>query len=243
MVKHWVVVPAMGVRFPLLTQINRFLYYFRMQSFRLQIIFAIFIALLIGMNLLGAKIIPLWGSFSASVGIFMVPLSFLATDIVEEVFGKKIARQFVLAGMLAILVIMLFVALFVALPPHVRFTNNEAYVAVFKSSLRIMAASIIAFLISQFHDVWSFGFWKQRTNDRFLWLRSNASTITSQAIDTFLFMMIAFYQMTPKFTFAFVMGIAVPYYIFKMIFGAISSPLVYLGAWWLRGKAKNPEVL
>ncbi len=210
-----------------------------MNSFRLQILFAIFIALLIGMNLLGAKIIPLWSVFSASVGIFMVPLSFLATDIVEEVYGKKIARQFVLAGMIAILVIMLFVALFVALPPHARFTNNEAYVAVFKSSLRIMAASIIAFLLSQFHDVWSFGLWKEKTHGKFLWLRTNASTVVSQAIDTFLFMMIAFYQMTPKFTFAFVMGIAIPYYIFKVVFGAVSSPLVYLGAWWLKGEKKR----
>ncbi|MDP3793948.1 MAG: queuosine precursor transporter [Candidatus Uhrbacteria bacterium] len=212
-----------------------------MNSFRLQVIFAIFIALLIGMNLLGAKIIPLFGPFSASVGIFMVPLTFLLTDIVEEVHGKKITRQFVLAGMIGIAVIMLYVALFVVLPAHERYANNDAYTAIFKSSLRIMAASIIAFLISQFHDVWSFGFWKQKTHEKLLWWRSNASTIVSQAIDTFLFMMIAFYQMTPKFTFAFVMGIAIPYFIFKAMFGSISTPLVYLGAWWLRSAKKEGD--
>lgn len=206
-----------------------------MISFRLQVLFAIFIALLIGMNLLGAKIIPLFGPFSASVGIFMVPLAFLATDIVEEVYGKKLSRQFVFAGMVAIAVIMLYVAIFVALPAHERYTHNDAYVTIFKSSIRIMIASIIAFLVSQFHDIWSFWLWKKKTQGKFLWLRTNASTVISQAIDTFLFMMIAFYQLTPKFTFAFVMGIAIPYFIFKAIFGTINTPLVYLGAWWLKG--------
>ncbi|MAF80240.1 hypothetical protein CL629_04140 [bacterium] len=210
-----------------------------MFSFRLQVLFAIFIALLIGMNLFGSKIISLFGPFSASVGIFMVPLAFLATDVVEEVFGKKLARQFILAGMIAILIVMAYVAIFVSLPAHERYTMNDAYVTVFKSSLRIMTASIIAFLISQFHDVWSFGLLKKKTSGRFLWLRTNVSTVFSQAIDTFLFMMIAFYQLTPKFTFAFVMGIAIPYFIFKVLFGSISSPLVYLGAWWLKNGHQN----
>ena len=207
-------------------------------NMRLSILFGLFIGLLVGMNLLGVKIVTLLG-VSVSVGIFMMPLTFLITDIVEEVHGKNVTKQFVITGILVLLVTFLFTASFVSLAPHERFAlNNDAYTTIFGASIRIMLASLIAFTISQAHDMWAFNFWKKKTNGKFLWLRNNFSTYISQAIDTFIFMMIAFYMETPRFDFAFIISLSIPYYLFKIVFATLDTPLVYLGVWWLKKAEK-----
>jgi uncharacterized integral membrane protein (TIGR00697 family) len=153
---------------------------------------------------------------------------------VEEVYGKKVANQWVIAGVISLFIFLLFILLFVALPPALRFTQNREYTAIFGTSGRIVAASIAAFLLSQFHDVWSFWFWREITNKKFLWLRTNASTLLSMVIDTFVFMFLGFYMLTPEFTAWFVIQLIIPYLIFKMIWGVVSTPLVYVGANWLK---------
>jgi uncharacterized integral membrane protein (TIGR00697 family) len=211
---------------------------FLTKELRLNILFALFISFLIAMNVLGGKIIS-FGPFSSSVAFFIVPWSFMVTDIIEEVYGKKKAREYVIAGVVALIVFLMFILLFVALPPSSRYKQNSEYTTIFGTSARIVFASIIAFLLSQFHDVWSFWFWRERTGKRFLWLRSNASTLISMVIDTFVFMFLAFYMMTPLFTASFVLQLAIPYLLFKMVWGVISTPLVYAGASWLRAGDKK----
>ncbi len=202
-------------------------------SLRLHILFGLFVGLLVGMNLLGNKITTLFG-ISVSVGIFMVPLTFLITDIIEEVYGKEVVKHFIIAGVLTIILMFLFTGLCIWLPPNARFSYNEEYKIVFGSSMRIMVASVTAFALAQMHDMWSFAYWKKKTKGKFLWLRNNLSTWISQAIDTFVFMMIAFYQMTDKFTLAFIIQLAIPYYLFKVSFALLDTPLVYLGVAWLK---------
>jgi len=203
------------------------------KELRFYILFSLFIGFLIGMNVLGGKIIPL-GPFSTSVAFLIVPLSFLMTDIIEEVYGKEKAKQCVIAGVVTLSVFLFFIVLFVWLPPASRFTQNEEYKAIFGTSGRIVFASIVAFLLSQFHDVWSFGFWRKQTEGKYLWLRTNLSTAMSMVVDTFVFMYLAFYMLTPEFTAGFVLQMIIPYLFFKMIWGAVSSPLVYAGANWLK---------
>ena len=203
------------------------------KELRLYIIFGLFIGFLIGMNVLGGKIVP-FGPFQVSVAFLIVPLSFLMTDIVEEVYGKKKAREFIIAGVISLIVFLGFIILFLVLPPAERFTHNEEYRTIFGTSARIVFASITAFLLSQFHDVWSFKFWKDTTKGKMLWLRTNLSTTVSMTIDTFVFMFLAFYMLTPKFTFGFIIQMIIPYLIFKIVWGMTSSPLVYAGASWLR---------
>lgn len=210
-------------------------------NLRLNILLGLFVGLLIGMNLLGVKITTLLG-ISVSVGIFMVPLTFLITDIVEEVYGKKVTTQFIIAGVITLVMVLLYSVLFIWLEPNERYIYNEEYKTIFGASLRIMIASIVAFLLAQFHDLWAFNFWKKKTAGKALWLRNNLSTFVSQAIDTFVFMMIAFYQVAPKFDVAFIIQLAIPYYIFKIAFAVLDTPLVYLGVWWLK-KGKEAEAL
>ncbi len=186
------------------------------------------------MNVLGAKIVP-FGPFSVSVAFVIVPLSFLITDIVTEVYGKKTAREWILAGVISLFVFLLFILLFVALPPAARFTENREYTTIFGTSARIIAASITAFLLSEYSDVWTFLLVRDKTKKRFLWLRTNIANSISMTIDTFAFMFLAFYMLTPKFTFWFVIQMIIPYLIFKIVWGVMSSPLVYTGANWLKG--------
>ncbi|MDX1766374.1 MAG: queuosine precursor transporter, partial [Candidatus Saccharimonadales bacterium] len=179
---------------------------------KLSLLLGLFSALLVAVNFLGIKVIPLFG-VSTSVGIFLVPLTFLITDIVAEVYGKQVSRKFVLSGMISLVVVLIATAVFIQLPPHERFETNDQYRTIFGASLRIIFASLTAFGLSQFHDIWAFEFWKQKTQGRFLWLRNNLSTMVSQAIDTLVFMFLAFYGISPKFDAWFILQLAWPYYL------------------------------
>lgn len=202
---------------------------------KLSLLLGLFISLIVGMNLLGGKITELFG-VSVSVAIFMVPITFLITDIVAEVHGKEMSRRFVYIGVASIIIMLGYTALSVALPAHERYTLDSEYVAIFGSSVRIMVASVIAFFLSQLHDVWAFEFLKRKTHGKLLWLRNNLSTFVSQAIDSLVFMFVAFYQVAPQFTALFVLELTIPYYIFKISFAVLDTPFVYLGVRWLRGK-------
>ena len=206
---------------------------FLSKELRLNILFGLFICFLIAMNVLGGKIIP-FGPFSVSVAFLIVPWSFMITDIVEEVYGKKTAKEWVIAGVISLIVFLLFILLFVALPPAARFIHNKEYGVIFGTSARIVGASITAFLLSQYTDVWTFWLLREKTKKKFLWFRTNVSTVLSMIIDTFVFMYLAFYMLTPKFTAGFVLQMIIPYLIFKMVWGVVSSPLVYAGARWLK---------
>ena len=196
----------------------------------------LFIACLVAANMLGLKIAS-FGFFEASVGILVFPILFLITDIVEEVHGTAKARQFVYIGLAALVFILLITAIAVILPTAERsFVSHEAYSAIFGTTLRIFAASIIGFFIGQMHDVWAFNFWKQKTGGKHLWLRNNASTMVSQFIDTTIFMFIAFYGISPKFTAEYVFALIIPYWLLKVGFALFDTPFCYLGVKWLRGK-------
>ena len=224
-----------------LTEIGSIIIINTMQSNnpRLQILFAIFIALIVGMNLLGIKIVNFF-FISTSVGIFMAPLTFLITDIVEEVYGKKIIQYFITGAAISLVLTIIYVQIFVILEPANRFVEqNTSYVSIFSNSLRLIFASLLAFLLSQFHDMQAFDFWRKKTKGRALWLRNNLSTIISQLIDTSVFMFVAFYKITPKFTADYIIQLIIPYFFLKLIFALIDTPFVYLGVIWLKKGEKN----
>lgn len=200
---------------------------------KLTILISIFISGLIAANLLGNKITTILG-VSFSVGIFAYPFTFVVTDIVEEVYGKKKTQGIIYGGMIAIVFVLLLTLLSVYLPPASRFDYNDAYKQVFGVSTRILIASLIAFVISQTHDVWSFNYWKQKTKGKHLWIRNNLSTMSSQFIDTTLFMFIAFYNITPKFSVGFIFSLIIPYWLLKILMAALDTPLVYIGVKWLK---------
>jgi uncharacterized integral membrane protein (TIGR00697 family) len=103
---------------------------------------------------------------------------------------------------------------------------------------RITFASFCAFLLSQFHDVWAFDFWKKKLPaTKWLWIRNNASTMVSQIIDSIVFSLIAFAGMFEK---QILIEIIVTTYIMKFIVAVCDTPCVYIAKWWfVKGKIKE----
>ncbi len=203
------------------------------------LLLGLFVASLVTANLIGLKIAS-FGFFEASVGILVFPILFLITDIIEEVHGSEKAKQFVYIGLITLVFVLAITAIAVLLPTAERsFVSGDDYTNIFGTTLRIFVASIIGFFFSQMHDVWAFNFWKQKTQGKFLWLRNNASTVVSQFIDTTLFMFLAFYAISPKFTVEYIFALIIPYWIIKVLFALFDTPFCYLGVKWLRGKAKQ----
>lgn len=91
---------------------------------------------------------------------------------------------------------------------------------------RIVLASMIAYLVSQHHDVWAFLKWREVTKGKHLWLRNNASTIISQGIDTILFITIAFYGVVPN---NILLQMMLYQWIWKLIVALLDTPFVYIG--------------
>ncbi|MDD4351775.1 MAG: queuosine precursor transporter [Candidatus Gracilibacteria bacterium] len=180
-----------------------------------------------------------------SVGILTVPVMFLITDIVEEVWGRKVTKEFINVGILGMLFLILITFISVKLPAAERFAEMDAaYRSIFTTSIRMAIASILAFYIAQMHDIWAFHFWKDKTKGKFLWLRNNLSTIASQLLDSSIFMFVAFYHPT-NFPATLVVKLIIPYYIFKILFALLDTPFCYLGVWWVRednAKTKNAKI-
>lgn len=212
------------------------------------LLLGLFVASLIAANLIGAKITQFW-IIEVSVGIFAYPVTFLITDVIEEVHGKEKTKMFVWVGFASMMFVMAITALSVSLPFAARsYVQADQYNAVFGISLRFFFASAVAFLISQYHDIWAFNYWKAKTNGRFLWLRNNASTIVSQFVDSVVFMFIGLYYIpflpdiintNPKFTVSYLFVLIIPYYLLKVVIALFDTPFVYLGRWWLKREVKK----
>ncbi len=205
----------------------------RILEIKTSILLAVFVTALVLANVLGSKITTMFGVVT-SVGIFAYPLTFLITDAIEEVRGKRATTVFIYCGFVALIVAIILVWLGLIMPPASFYSHNEAYTTIFSSSIRIILASMVAFLISQTHDIWAFNFWKRKTHGKYLWLRNNMSTIVSQFIDTALFTFIAFYHVTPEFTAATMLQMIIPYWLLKVGFAVLDTPFVYLLVKWLR---------
>lgn len=187
--------------------------------------------------MIGGREIPFnfFDTFHVSVGILTVPVMFLITDIIEEIYGKKKVKEFIVAGVAAMSFLIVVTTIAVELPSAARSSiEHETFSQIFKVSRRMAIASILAFVIAQIHDMWSFDFWKRKTKGRYLWLRNNLSTFVSQLIDSTIFMFVAFYKSAPMWDAVFIISLIIPYWMFKILFALIDTPIAYLGVAWMR---------
>ena len=203
---------------------------------RLYLVLAgIFVASLVTCNLIANKFVSIdlgFKTFIVSAGILPYPFTFLVTDILSEIYGKKRASMVVLSGFIA----SLFVLLFLWIGSQFNAINgspidNDTYNLVFSNAWRVIFASMIAYLSAQFLDVRLFHFWKKMTKGRHLWLRNNASTIGSQLVDTILVISVLFIGVwdTDQIISAIIDG-----WLFKMLVAFIDTPLFYLISHYLR---------
>lgn len=188
----------------------------------LQILTSVFVVSLIIANIVSAKIVSFWGMVIPAA-IVAYPLTFLITDVIGEIWGKQEANKVVKIGLLCQIISLILIGLAIAL--HVApFADNQAeFVGIMKSGFRVVAASLVAYFISQSWDVWIFHKLKEKCNDKHKWLRNNLSTITSQIIDTAIFITIAFVGIVPN-----IWIMIGSQYLIKVVFALLDTIPFYL---------------
>lgn len=194
----------------------------------------VYLTSLFAANTLGLKVMPFLFGGHLSVGVFSFPIVFLMTDVIGEVYGKKTAKFFVLAGFVSTALFIAYSFLSLAMPwsPDGEWAK-EGYNMMFGMSARIAVASLVAFLLGEYQDVLAFFFFKDKIGGKFFWLRSLLSNMWSQAFDTVLFMMIAFYGVYDNAT---LVSIMISWWSYKVLMGFAYTPLSYLGIKLLREK-------
>ncbi len=194
----------------------------------------IYLASLFAANTLGLKIAPFIFDLHVSVAIFSFPFVFLMTDVIGEVYGKKMARFFVRCGFVATALFLLYSLVSMSLPwADAGLWAKDSYEQIFGVSVRIAIASLVAFAIAEFQDVYAFFFVRAKIGARFFWLRSLISNIWSQFLDSAIFMVIAFYGVYSNDA---LIRIIITWWLFKVAMGFLYTPLSYLGIRILRGK-------
>lgn len=212
------------------------------------ILAAIFITSLVMANIIGiTKIFSFFG-IGIPVGIIPYPVTFLATDLISELYGKKRASYLVWVGFAMNIFLLIITTIGHYMPPDPGWRDaiavqpqpglENTYEYVYGYMVRGTVASMIAYLTAQLVDVHVFHFWKNLTRGRHLWLRNNGSTLFSQLIDTVAVMSITFYGKMPLEQ---ILELILYGYLFKAFVALMDTPLFYLGVWLLKDKMVPDE--
>lgn len=180
--------------------------------------------------------IPGIDPFILSAGVLPYPLTFLLTDVLSEVFGRKRTNHVVITGFIVSLLV-LFILWLGSVFPAIDDSpvTNESYNEVFQNSGRIILASMTAYLVAQLVDVRLFHFWKGLTKGKHLWLRNNASTVVSQLIDTTLVVGIIFINKKPAGEIVDLIGDG---WLFKALAALLDTALIYAIMYVIRRQFK-----
>lgn len=187
------------------------------------ILCSIFVGSLVISEVLANKIIQLKGVYLPA-GVIAYAITFPITDTIGEIWGKTYAKQLVFAGFITLGVVFLLIQIAILLPAAPFWEEEEAFrsfLGMKKGAMRIIVASLVAYIVSQYHDIWAFHFWRKVTRGKFLWLRNNVSTFVSQGIDTSLFISLAFYGVTP------ILPLIIGQYLVKLSIALLDTPVVY----------------
>ena len=205
------------------------------------ILAALFISSLVVSNLIFQKFFywDFFGlyTFEISVGILPYPVTFLITDIISEIYGKKKANQVVTTGIFASLFSLLIVYVSNVAPATDWSPVNDAlFSKVFGATAIAVFASMVAYLLAQYIDIQLFHFWKRLTKGKHLWLRNNFSTFLSQFVDTFsvLFLLCSF----NKIDWDLFGSLLLSGFLFKVIVAALDTPFLYASVYAFRKRFK-----
>ena len=173
--------------------------------------------------------------FELSVGILPYPITFLITDLISEIYGKKKANQVVTAGIFASFFSMCILWMANVVPALSNSPVDDAtFQTVFALSPVAVLASMMAYLGAQFVDIRLYHFWKKLTKGRMLWLRNNFSTFSSQFIDTFS--VISLLSLFGVLEWDLFWGLVLSGFLFKVFVAALDTPLLYLFVFLFRKK-------
>lgn len=194
---------------------------------KILICLALYLTSLFAANTLGLKIMPFLFGSHLSVAVFSFPVVFLMTDVIGEVYGKRLAKWFVRAGFISTALFIIYSLLSLSLPwAEKGLWAQEGYNLIFGVSGRIALASLVAFIVAEFQDVFTFFFVREKLGTKFFWLRSLLSNLWSQLLDSVLFMVIAFAGIYETKT---LISIILTWWLYKVVMGLAYTPLSYLG--------------
>jgi queuosine precursor transporter len=186
---------------------------------------AAFTGLLILSNILAVKLFSLGGWAMLPAAVIVYVFTYPITDIIGEVYGKEAARKTVLAGFITQIFAGIFIYAAIQLPAAPFFEAQSEFETILSGSFRVTIASLLSYFISQNLDVFVFHKLKEKHGSKKLWLRNNLSTVTSQLIDTTVFIFVAFYGTMPISA---LIGLVLTQYAFKFTVALLDTPLVYL---------------
>jgi len=206
-------------------------------SKKILVCLTLYVVSLTAANTLGIKLMPFLFGTHLSVAVFSFPIVFCMTDIIGEVYVKKMANNFVFAGIISIVLFLIYSFVSIITPWSKEGLWAQAgYNQIFGLSARFSVASLVAFAIGQYQDVISFFFLKRTIGDKRYWLRSNLANIWSEFFDSAIFMFIAYLGILPIKT---IILIIVPWWAYKIFMGFLYTPLSYLGIYLLRGSVRT----
>lgn len=182
----------------------------------------IFVIGLVISNIVAAKVVTFWGLI-APAAVVVYPLTFLMTDVIGEIWGKKEANRTVRNGLICQLISLLLIGAAILLPVAPFADNQAAFTAILGNTFRMVFASLVAYIAAQSWDVFLFHALKNKTGEKHKWIRNNASTMSSQIIDTLIFITIGFYGVVPN-----IWAMVASQYIIKLVLSLLDTPFFYL---------------
>lgn len=188
-------------------------------------------------NIQVIQTIELFG-LAATLGNIVYASSFLVTDILNEIYGRKEANKAVWIGFFSLITMTLLMNLALLFEPlqgdDFSGISHESLSTIFSLMPRIVVASLMAYLVSQRHDVWSYQFWKKKfPGKKKIWLRNNLSTMVSQLLDSVIFTLVAFLG---KYGAEILFEIFITTYVLKLLVALADTPFIY---WATKLKVKE----
>ena len=175
-------------------------------------------------NIQVMKTVEVFGLVTA-LGNVVYSSLFLVTDIINENHSQKEAQKAVWIGFFVLISMTVLMQITLLFIPDESDILSEHITAIFSFMPRIAFASITAYLIAQFHDVWFFAKLKHKFGDNRLWLRNNVSTMTSQLLDNVVFTLIAFIGI---FSWEIILQIFLTSIVLKYVVAFCDTPFLYL---------------
>ncbi len=196
----------------------------------LDTITALFVAVLLISNVASAKILIL-GPFTFDGGTLLFPLSYIFGDILTEVYGYSRSRKVIWLGFISALLMSVVFMAVGALPEAPDWSYGEAYDRILGQTPRIVIASLIAYFAGEFANAVILAKMKVATEGRWLWTRTIGSTLVGQALDTVLFVVIAFVGVLPG---SLLPTLLISNYLFKCGVEILFTPITYRVTHWLK---------
>lgn len=188
------------------------------------IIAAISIASLLISNITSVKLFSL-GSIVLPSSALLFPITYIVGDIIAEVYGYKNARFIIILGFACNLFMVLFFTIAIILPPAASFTSQEAFATILGTTPRMFIASASAILIGSLSNAYVMNFIKKITKGKKLWMRTIGSTIVGEALDTIIFVSVAFIGSVP---FSVILTMMISQFVWKVGYEIIATPFTYV---------------